>query len=376
MYIALLVGLLMMLNGIATTIELGWLKALNSQLLQYTSSLGDAIGTGIAGAVLWGFHAWLLSTRYIDEDRKSTLRALEGFAVVSVSITLALFGASQILYYLLARALGVQNLTTLGTQTNNVAELLAAPVSGFIVYGTAWYLVRRRLAADAGTQEGDRQAGIRRLYTNLAALVSLIAMATGAGGVLATLAEQLEAPIIGVPTPDWKNPLSQYLTLLVVGAGVWLAHWRHAPWAVERQSLSRRLYVWAALLGSVLGALGAGTFLLYAVLNQFLKSNPRLDDPSNLDFARYLAALVVALAVAFYHWRVLRADLAARPAGVEPAPATTPVPAKAPEAAAERAHGKRYVLTVSEATEDDLHQALATLPPHASYRLVPTEEQH
>src|SRR6185312_4513894 len=180
----------------------------------------------------------------------------------------------------------------------------------------------------------------------------------------------IEAPIIGVQTPDWRNPLSQYLTLLVVGAGVWLAHWRHAPWAAERQSLSRRLYVWAALLGSVLAVLGFGIFLLYAVLNQVFQSHPRLDDPSNLDFGHYLAAVVVALAVGLYHFRVLRADSAARPtAAPEPSP-PAPAPAlettKVPELVAAGATGRRYVLTVTEATEDDLHQALATLPPHAS----------
>src|SRR5258708_35747510 len=99
-----------------------------------------------------------------------------------------------------------------------------------------------RLAKDSAAQEAERQAGIRRLYTNLVALVSLGAWAIGAGGLLWTLAEQAEAPIIGVPAGDWKNPVSLWLTLLVVGAVVWLAHRRHAPWAADRQALPRRLY--------------------------------------------------------------------------------------------------------------------------------------
>jgi hypothetical protein len=31
------------------------------------------------------------------------------------------------------------------------------------------------------------------------------------------------------------------------------------------------------------------------------------------------------------------------------------------------------VLTVTDATEDDVHQALSSLPPHAAYKLTPTE---
>src|SRR4030088_2857915 len=101
--------------------------------------------------------------------------------------------------------------------------------------------MRRRLGMDSRAQEADRQAGIRRLYTNLAALVSLVAWTVGAGGLLWTLAEQAEAPLIGVTPGGWRDPVSLWVTLLVVGLAVWVAYWRHAPWAADRQSLSRRL---------------------------------------------------------------------------------------------------------------------------------------
>ena len=35
---------------------------------------------------------------------------------------------------------------------------------------------------------------------------------------------------------------------------------------------------------------------------------------------------------------------------------------------------RRYVLAVTDATEDDVHQALANLPPQASYKLTPSEQ--
>src|SRR6202171_747212 len=179
--------------------------------------------------------------------------------------------------------------------------------------------VRRRLARDAQTQEGDRQANIRRLYTNLASLVSIGAWAIGAGGLLWTLAEQAEAPIIGVTAGDWKNPVSLWLTLLLVGAVVWLAHWRPAPWAADRQALPRRLYVWAALLACVLVILGAGVGMLYAVLRQVFSANPRVSDTANLDFGHYLAVIIVAAAVGFYHWKGLRADGGGPPPKLRPA---------------------------------------------------------
>ena len=367
MYPALLVGLLMMLTGASGVLETSW-TALVTNSHNYVPYYSGPLAFFIAGALLWGFHARTIALHHISEDRHSTLRALEGFIAVAVSMVVALLGASQILYYALARGLGVTNP---GGASNDVLTAAAAPASQVLVYGVAWFLIRRRLARDAGMQEADRQAGVRRLYTNLACLVSLGAWAAGLGGVLWTLAEQIEAPLIGVTAPDWKNQLSLWVTLLLVGFAVWIAHWRHAPWAADRQSLSRRLYVWAALLAGVLAVLGGGVGMINALLQQLFSAHPRLNDTSNLDFGHYLAVIVVAAGVAIYHLRVLRADSAARPPrpAVAPSPPVAPATPPAPAPAQATMHGHRYSLVVTDATEDDIHSALANLPPQASYEL-------
>ena len=367
MYPALLVGLLMMLTGASGVFETAW-TALATTSHNFVPYYSGPLALFVAGAVLWGFHARTIALHHLSEDRHSTLRALEGFIAVAVSMVIALLGASQILYYALARGLGVSNP---GGASNDVLTAAAAPASQVAVYGVAWFLIRRRLARDAETQEADRQAGVRRLYTNLACLVSLAAWTVGLGGVLWTLAEQIEAPVIGVAAPDWKNQLSLWITLLLVGLAVWIAHWRHAPWAADRQSLSRRLYVWAALLASVLAVLGGGVGMINALLQQLFSAHPRLDDTSNLDFGHYLAVILVAAGVAVYHLRVLRADAAARPPKPAAAPAASVAPAAPPVPAAPQAtmHGHRYSLVVTDATEDDIHSALANLPPQASYEL-------
>jgi hypothetical protein len=384
MYPALLVGLLMMLSGAASLIILIWLRLLNSTLgVDQYRYIGDAAGLLAGGLVLWGLHARLLAQSHIEDDRKSTLRALEGFIAVAICMVFALIGAAQILYYALARVLGVTNPGNVG---NDIVASMAAPVTVVVVYGAAWFLLRRRLAQDTGSHEVERQAGVRRLYTNLAALVSMAALGAGAAGVLWNLAEQIEAPIIGVKASDWRDPISFWATLFVVGVVVWLAHWRHAPWPGDRQSLSRRLYVWAALLVSVLAVLGSGIALLNVVLQQVFSATPSLHSASNLDFGHYLAVLVVAVFVGVYHWRVLRADAASRSArhevqetpAIVAAPSMVDSPAATTAAAAlptsDTTHGNRYVLSVMDASEDDVHQALSNLPPAASYRLIPESE--
>jgi hypothetical protein len=382
MYPVLLTGLLWMLTGASGLIELGWLKAIHSsRLVDQYRFLSDSAGQLIAGLILWGFHARAIASPSREDDRKSTLRALEGFIAVAVCIVVALVGAGQILYYALARLLGVSNPGNVG---GDIIAGLAQPVSLLVVYGAAWFFIRRRLAQDTGSHEVDRQAGVRRLYTNLAALVSMATLAVGAAGVLWNLAEQVEAPVIGVQAADWRDPISQWVTLFIVGTAAWLAHWRHAPWPGDRQSLSRRLYVWAALLASVLVVLGSGIGLLYVVLQQVFSASPQLKNSANLDFGHYLAVLAVAVIVGIYHWRVLRADASARPPRPEPKIAQAPVEAEphevvpstepmAPVAAAPTTaeHGKRYILLVSDASDDDVHQALASLPPQASYHLTP-----
>ncbi len=371
MYLALIVGLFMLLIGAQGLIQAVWVKALNTSVSVY-QPLSISAGLVVGGLLLWGFHAQVLATRYLHDDRKSTLRAVEGFIAVGVCIVVALIGASQILYYGVARALGVENPGGLG---NDILAGLGQPASYVIVYGPAWFLIRRRLALDAATGEAARQAGMRRLYTNLVALVSMGALAVGAADLLAALAQAAEAPIIGVPAPDWKDSVSLGVTLLIVGAAVWLAHWRRVPWLEDRQALARRLYVWAVLLASVLAVLGGAIGVLYVVFQQAFSAHPRLNDPANLAFGQSLAVVVVAAAVGVYHWRVLRSDASTRPAKAErPAPHADAVPAAPAEhrPTAEVAPGTHYELSVVGATEDDVHQALTNLPPQASYKLVPS----
>jgi hypothetical protein len=376
MYAALLIGLLTLLVSAASVLDLSWtnLALRNAQNLFISYAAGGAL----AGALMWGVHGRAIATAHAADDRHSTLRAVEGFIAVAVSITSALIGASQILYYALARLLGVSHP---GGTSGNIWADAAGPASQLIVFGVAWFLIQRRLTRDAASQEADRQAGVRRLYTNLACLVSLAVWAVGAAGLLWNLFEQLEAPIIGVRASDWKDPVSLWLTLLVVGATVWIAHWRPSPWAADRQSMSRKLYVWAALLGSILAVLGGGVGMINALLQQLFSSKPTLQATSNLDIGHYLAVIVVAAVVGVYHWRVLRADAAARPARTAAQPAATrpvaiAVAAPQPSAAVEVTgpHSRRYSLVVADATDDDIHQALSSLPPQASYKLTPTEQ--
>ena len=115
-----------------------------------------------------------------EQDRRSILRHLYLFLALGVSVATTIYGASQLLFYALGRVLGVERPGGVG---GSLLLAMAGPVSLAAVFGLSWLYHRRAIAAQALAQaELPRQAGVRRLYVYLVALVALIAFTTGAGG--------------------------------------------------------------------------------------------------------------------------------------------------------------------------------------------------
>lgn len=308
-------------------------------------ALVAAVARTLVSAGIWLFHSrWSGGAALLPQDRQSTLRAVQGFLLLGLSVALSLFAASRVLYYTVARALGVGEP---GGVRGDLATALAEPAAAMVVFGLAWGAMRWWLARDASGGEAARQAGVRRLYSHLVALVSLLALSVGVAGTLWTLGDVLLVATTPVRPEAWRDQLSLYVTLVAVGLLVWLSHWRPAPDLAERLSLGRRIYVFAALLLSVLSLLGSGASLAYRLLDLLLATG----GAAPFELSQTVAAVLVSVGVAAYHWRMVRADGRAR-AAVEPAsePPTRPV-----------------VVDVRGATEDDVRRALEGLPAAASY---------
>jgi hypothetical protein len=234
------------------------------------------------------------------------------------------------------------------------------PLTTIVVFGGAWALMRSRLQRDAQAstvlpieRRDPRRDGVRRLYTHLVSLIALIALASGLTGVLWTISDLL----LGVQSvaPDgWRDQISLALTLTAVGLLAWLGHWRPAPALEERDTLSRRLYLFAALLLSVLALLGSGATLVHSLLSLVIG----VPGASTSVIGRALAASLVAVGIGGYHWRVLRADLAARQSTSPSPPEEQPAPA-----------AQSTIVEIVGASEEEIRSALAALPPEASYSL-------
>jgi len=359
-YALLFLGLAFLLFGARNLLQQIWVLLVDhGQVITAGGLVPTALATMLTGLLVWGFHSqWTARPPIVEDDQGSTLRPVQAFLALAGGVALALFGASQLLYYILARLLGIENP---GGVSTGILVALASPVATVIVFGLAWQWIRRQLAVDAGQTEATRQAGVRHLYTHLVALFALATLAIGAAGLLWTLSDQLVNHLLGHAAGEWRDRTSLFVTLVIVGVPMWLTHWRPSPVLTERYTLSRRLYLYATLLGSVLAVLISGAIFVYRLLALVLGTSDASGGAPVIDMGRATSVIVVAAAIGLYHWRILRLDSASRPA--------VPLVPAIPSPLAGEGQGGGFVLTISGATEQEIRQALAELPDGASFTI-------
>jgi hypothetical protein len=260
------------------------------------------------GLGVWLVHWVVLPMRLPDgarrDDAVSVLRSVYLFLSLAVGVIGTLLGASQLLYYAVGRLLGVDRPGGVG---GDLVQAAAGPGSAVLVYGVAWAYQRQALRRLAGAfGEAPRQTGIRRLYMSVIALVALAVLASGIAGLLWTLGDVLFAP--GAVGGDfWRERVSLFATLTIVGVPVWLLHWRPGPESAdEARSLARRLYVYLSLIAAILALSGSAAGALYRLLGLVLGGSFGQDVAT--DLAHALAVASVSALVAVYHWRILHAD--------------------------------------------------------------------
>jgi hypothetical protein len=148
----------------------------------------------------------------------------------------------------------------------------------------------------------------------------------------------------------WRNQLVAALTLLAVGAPLWLRYWtdtqRVAAGAPgERGTPSRRVYLFAIFGAAVLATLINLTIVLFQLFEAVLDT-PTLERA--LQDARWsLGVVLTAGAAAWYHWLVLREDQVALRASDAAAPV--------------RAAPRREIVLIAGAEANELARALRAI---------------
>jgi hypothetical protein len=346
-----LATLLFGLHELATNIALNLVPA----AVQRDTALAATLGMTIVACAAWiGHLRWSSRGAIGEEDRDSTLRAVANFGILLLSVLVTFFSTSRALYLLLTAAFRVDAPRWMGS--SSLADGLIETVPNVLVFGAAWLLVRRWLGTDALGTDGERQDGVRHLYTHLVSFVGVLALASGASGLLWTLLDQATSNGLAVRSDAWLDQASLLASLLAVGLLAWITHWRPNPGTVERVAFSRRLYLVAALLVAVLTLLASGASLLERALSAVMGAGAGVP---TLTLTQSISVGVVALALASYHWRVLAQDNAMRsrqagPGGEPPSAGSAP---------------GRLLVEIVGANELDVRRALASLPNGASYSI-------
>jgi Domain of unknown function (DUF5671) len=299
-----LVGFVALLIGCQTMLMATWLRLTTGATGPALSVAGASDAT--IGLFIWFVHwAWLprlLDANTRQQDQRATLRSVYLFIALAVVLIGTLSGVSQALYYLLGRMLGI---AAPGGVGGSLIQAAAGPISVAVVYGAGWMYQRAAIAQSAHEVEVPRQVGVRRIYQHLTALVALAVLAVGLTGLLWTFGDLVTRPSTTLGADWWRDRVSLFATLTIVGLPVWLLHWRPQQTRGE-QSLARRIYLYTSLIGAMLAVLGSAAATVYRVLSLVLGSAD--SSTVTIDLSHSLAIAVVAAGIALYQWRMVQMD--------------------------------------------------------------------
>src|SRR5439155_1015236 len=200
-------------------------------------------------AAFWLYHFWTAAAdrRSVGEAGVSaTLRRWYAYGLLFLGLAFLLFGARNLLQQIWVLLVDRGQVIAPG---GLVPTALATMLAGLLIWG-----FHSQWTARPPIVEDDRGSTLRAVQRFLA-LTGMATLAIGAAGLLWTLSDQLLNSLLNHPASEWRDRISLFVTLVVVGLPMWLTHWRQSPEPAERYTLSRRLYLYATLLGSVLAVL-------------------------------------------------------------------------------------------------------------------------
>lgn len=276
---------------------------------------GETMVTGLAlsisGAVAW----WAHFRRFGAGAPDSTLRQAYLFAAALLGgYLVAIVAAIAVTRLILIWLIGVPQ---------NPALIHFEPLPNWIAtlaIGIAvWAYHRAVLRRESVTSPLGPMSG-KRVYTYVLAVFGLAILAGAVSITISHLAANLLETHEGILTGagSQRNSIATAISLAAVGAPVWLRYWRSAQARVntdgdrERSALARRVFVFTVLGAGALVLIGSLSFLLYALLSDWLEGEFGI---AFLYQGRYaLGAIAATLPLVLYYWNIHQQDRASEPA--------------------------------------------------------------
>jgi len=307
----LFLGLERTLTGLARLLIEG--VALGRDFWQ--ARISTSVARIVVGGAIWLFHwRWIQRIAAVDEEEQwSALRKFYLYLIIFATAATTLFNVTWLLNHVLQIALGEpvrSGPALLSDATGPLALILTGAVF--------WFYHWRVLQWDVGlAREAPRQASIRRLYYYLVATIGVALVGVGVSQLLGTLLKLWlgGSPPFATEVAWWRDQVSLYTSMTLVGGPVWLSHWRRMQGralaldqdgAEERASTLRKVYLYLVIFASVVAVLVTVAWLLFRVINALL-GGP-MGGAFAADLSSIVAGAVVAAVVWAYHWRAVQRD--------------------------------------------------------------------
>lgn len=230
---------------------------------------GRGAASLLVGLLIWrlNWHAWdrLIAAR--PPEAATALRRFYLYAATLIAAAAAVTPAAILLSDILRRLFGYPS----GAPLSSIASAVSLIVLGVVAWRWHWAQVQAEAARHGDSPES---ANVRRLYYYLVAAIGLVLLWIGLVDLLRLLLDWL---LVGGGWDEFRaGQAANGLSLLAVGAPVWVIHWRTVQRAAEgeadtaraeRRSGPRRAYLYGvALAGALLILFDLGSVLYRLIL--------------------------------------------------------------------------------------------------------------
>jgi hypothetical protein len=275
----------------------------------YTTRLPNALSFTLVGAPLWVV-AWRLIQKSLDDtaERESQLRLGILYGLTFLAVVVTLISSGGVINEVLLAVFGAEAFDV--SLVSGLGDYLSVMIPALV----SWMFYNRALKQSIeAASDVQHQAGMRRLYAYVLALLGLGAAFIGTFMLVDFLIDLVVFPVVGWGSGLERN-LADALTTLLVGLPIWLWAWRQmlAETSQEgeagdhaRRSVIRKGYLYFILFVGVMGVMGSTGTLLYHFIRLILGD----DIP---DFFRLIldnvVILILFVVLSIYHWRSVHKD--------------------------------------------------------------------
>ncbi|NWG33373.1 MAG: hypothetical protein HXY42_02945 [Chloroflexi bacterium] len=309
-YIWMLYGLLMTVFGVQQI--LGFLIYLPGDMV---GQLGRANLVNGSALLVIGVPVWVSSWRVIQDsladpaEMDSNLRLGILYILALGGVVTVVSAAANLVKTVMMQLLGADWSLQFFVQQLGRSISIGVPLGVVWAYYGFW--LNRHIEA---VGEKVRQAGMKRLYNYLLALIGLVVAIVGVAALIEFVIDMVTANIL--LTDDFQRTrLANAIAALVVGLPLWLMTWR--PMQAEalargelgdhaRRSSLRKTYLYLVLFASVIGVMTSAVGLVYQLIRVVLTGETGSNFVNTL--LNTLQLLLLFSVVMIYHLSVLRGD--------------------------------------------------------------------